>query len=70
MAFAIDLPLKPRKMENNQTSSECKYYDCEYCAHPDHYCKGHLQNICDLEHELVEHCPDYEPKEKKDNEEN
>lgn len=49
-----------------QRPQECEYYDYEYCAHPDHYCKGHLQNICDLEHELVEHCPDYEPKEKKD----
>lgn len=26
VASAIDLPLKPRKMENNQTTSECKHY--------------------------------------------
>lgn len=57
---------KPRKIENNQISSECKhefYGDC--MIHTGDYGGADYCKLCE-----DYHCPDYQLKEKKDNENN
>lgn len=61
-----DFTSKPRKMENNQISSECKhefYGDC--MIHTGDYGGADYCKLCE-----DYHCPDYQLKEKKDNENN
>ena len=66
VAFAINSPLKPRKMENNQTPSECKHYNNGACvAHNSTKC---LNTLFSVRYGYQKpNCLDYEPKEKKDN---
>lgn len=52
-------------MENNQTPSECKHLKYDMCLHPIHSNNPWRCPIMDFEDK---HCPDYQPKEKKDNE--
>lgn len=62
-------PLKQRKMENNQTPSECKHYqESRHCGFTSRKCSNpkHRDVFCGLSANQY-CCPDYEPKEKKDN---
>lgn len=54
-------------MENNQTPSECRHYNNIACAvHNNTKC---LNTLFSVRYGYQKpHCPDYEPKEKKDNE--
>lgn len=63
---AINSPLKPRKMENNQTPSECKHYNNGACvAHNSTKC---LNTLFSVRYGYQKpNCLDYELKEKKDN---
>ena len=61
-ASALNSPLKPRKMGNNQTPSECKHLKYDMCLHLKHSNNPWRCPIMDLEDK---HCPDYDPKEKK-----
>lgn len=63
---ATSSPLKPRKMENNQTPSECKHYNNGACvAHNSAKC---LNTLFSVRYGYQKpNCLDYEPKEKKDN---
>lgn len=56
-------------MENKQTPSECKHYNNGACvAHNNTKC---LNTLFSVRYGYKNpNCPDYQPKEKKDNEEN
>lgn len=60
VASAVNSPLKPINMENNQTPSECKYYKDGGCEHhlPYHRC-------CMRIVKPMTECFYYQPKEKK-----
>lgn len=64
VASAINSPLKPRKMENNQTPSECRHYVemLGYCELRNSWSMA--CNLCPYKDEDCD-CPNYEPKEKK-----